>query len=108
MAGITAVIRYLSVPPSPADLLCGAIGGSFPLPELKRVVTPADNPRMAMGGTYPLHFQRKAESFKIGGTTLLFYGELYNDLKGKNEAEFMFEKFLSGGFAALDEIGRAT
>ncbi|GEM_PF-2611637 len=101
MAGITAFIRYQSRPPLLDELLRKALWASYPLPDLKSVTAPTNCPEVALGGTYPKHFHREAEAFKLGNTALLFYGELYNDLHGKNEAEFTLQRMSRDGLSSL-------
>jgi asparagine synthetase B (glutamine-hydrolysing) len=101
MAGITAFVRFGEILPSGAELTGRMMNASVDLPGVKRVNLLNDGSPVALGGTYPAHFQRRGESAGEGGKTLLFYGELYNDLCGEDEAEYVLRRWTENPTAAL-------
>jgi asparagine synthetase B (glutamine-hydrolysing) len=88
MSGITAFIRFQEESPPLERLLDRTLKATCPLPDLKIVTAQTNTAHVVFGGTFPKHFQRQAETISEGGMDLLLYGELYNELGGKDEAEF--------------------
>lgn len=89
MPGITAFVRLQPTSVSPSHLLARTLQASFPLPECITEQAHLNSSEIAFGGTFPRHFQRPAVVATKNGNTVLFYGELYNDLGGKSEAEYV-------------------
>jgi hypothetical protein len=101
MSGITAFIRIQEESPPLEHLLERALNATYPLPGIKRVTMRTNAANVVFGGAFPKHFQRDSETHNEGGKAVLFYGELYNDLGGKDEAEFALQCYRCGDENAL-------
>jgi asparagine synthetase B (glutamine-hydrolysing) len=104
MAGITAYLRTGDGLPSCENLIGRTLNASVDLPGVKRVEVSNHGSAAAFGGTYPVHFQRRREISREGGKTLLFYGELYNDLHGEEEAAYVLRQFPENSTAVLTSL----
>ncbi|TAK62270.1 MAG: hypothetical protein EPO24_05060 [Bacteroidetes bacterium] len=104
MAGIIGFFSS-ALPTYPLrDVLSRTLSPSQQLPHVTTVMAEGEHPRVAMGGVFPNHFQRNAvvTSHEIG--TLLFYGELYNELGLIDEAEFVLQHLNRNGIAGISGL----
>lgn len=104
MAGLTAYIAFENISHSLSRLLSDSLQASYPLPEMKTVLVQTGTNKLAIGGTFPKHFQRDNEIAQRGDNTLLFYGELYNKLDGKCEVEFVLQMIRENGLDCLKDL----
>lgn len=104
MSGITASTRFNDAPSRMTSVLARILEASYPLPDMRTYAARFPSKVIAMGGTFPRHFQRTALAAKRNGKTLLFYGELYNDLGGRTEAEFALNLIEEKGYASIIDL----
>jgi glutamine amidotransferase-like protein len=104
MAGITAYFTTQPDRHSLPEILAGTLASSFSLPGSSPVVVLTDDSAIVLGGNFPRHFQRKAQYVANREATILFYGELYNPLGGKEEAQFALDLIEGGSFEALKDL----
>jgi len=104
MPGITAFIRFDTSSEPPSQLLTRALNASYTLPDSKSFVAQVGTHEVAFGGIYPRHFQRAHSAATRSFKTLLFYGELYNNLGHQSEAEFVLDCILNYGYKSVAEF----
>ena len=104
MAGITALFSKKQQAPHLAHLIQHVLGSTFDLSTIQSVRVPLDNASVTLGATFPKHFQRKKAYATKDSHTLLLYCELYNDLMGQDEAEYVLATFAETGFSCLSNL----
>jgi hypothetical protein len=104
MAGITAFYSLHQQSISPEQLLQQVFEMTYPLPGIEEMMVDFNCDSVAFGGTFPKHYQRKKTFAAKKELTLLFYGELYNELGHGDEAEFALNVFSRQGIAGLAEL----
>jgi len=104
MAGITAVYSRLKGEQPLTQHVKSILDCSAPLPEMETIIPALPSPMFAMGGVYTKHFQRTNAFFTGEAGTVLFYGELYNDLGSSSEAEFTYHIIAKHGVECCKEL----
>lgn len=101
MAGITALYIKKQQPFGGSGLIRRVLDSSFPPSRTQCLSVPLDHDSVALGASFPKHFERKNAYAIRPPRTMLFYGELYNDLMGKDEAEFALTRLSQNGLSWL-------
>ncbi|HTK81646.1 MAG TPA: hypothetical protein VL633_05095 [Bacteroidota bacterium] len=94
MAGITAL---LSKRQNACELVRKALDSTFDLQSLQTVIVPLENTCVALGAALPRHLTRHAMYSTASARALLFYGEIYNDMAGSEEASYTLSNYLRQG-----------
>ena len=104
MAGITAFYSNTERDIPLKKLVELTTYSSFPLSNSITQITDVGSPRVAFGGVYPKHFQRKINIASSTFGTLILYGELYNEHGWMNEAEFALNTLRQNGIAGIASL----
>src|SRR5258706_4986493 len=104
MAGVTAYFTTQPDRHAVAEILKQTVASAFALPGSKPIVIQLTDRAIALGGNFPRHFQRKANHAATPRMTVLFYGELYNSLGEKEEAQFALDLITKGTLDGLKDL----
>ncbi len=104
MAGITALYSRTTREIPLTQRLEHILQSSAMLREMNTFLPSLQNLQVAFGGVYPKHFQRNNYVFSGNEGTVLFYGELYNDLGSISEAELSYRLIAQQGIQSLQNL----